>query len=218
LAATAFAELAAKPRVVGLYLASDDRALDPYTAAACDDDGDPVVVVSDAMLTLVDDATEAMANDALPGTQAGAGTSAYAAFLAVHQRPRARLLPPPPGAFVAEGPERDRAREQGLFTNVVRWLLAREFAHHALGHLCCPAPTATRERGDDVWTNEERVHAIRFALTAAAPEREREAERFADTHVITRAGAVEAVSAWKAFVMRASRALPLETALHPAVP
>src|ERR1700723_1175055 len=51
----------AKRRLTGMYVAFDDSATDVNALAACDDDGDYVVVVSDALLRLAETAAAAQA-------------------------------------------------------------------------------------------------------------------------------------------------------------
>lgn len=144
-------------RLVGAYLAVDTNPSDPLALAACDDDGDYVVVISDAMLRLVDHAARAAAID---GPDASARRVAeYGAFLASAQRPGERLLPPPPGFFgdAALGDVAALRREALVF------VLGREVEHLRAGDLRCPRPTATKEAGDDVWTPAEKAEALHSA-------------------------------------------------------
>ena len=209
-------EAAAETGVVGLYVAFDDRALDPYAMAACDDDGDPVVVISEALLTLVDDVSTTIANDAATG---GKTTDAYASFLAAEQRPRARLLAPPPGTFDRRAAPVIGARAAAAFVDIVRWIVAREAALHALGFVACPAPTATHEAGDAVWTDDERARAFAAARTRAQKEGAagaRAADRFADERARDRGPESDATrAAFRAFIDRARPALGVYAALHP---
>ena len=57
--------------------------------------------------------------------------------------------------------------------------MAHELAHAALGHVTCAAPTATRERNDDVWSDAERVASLRLATRVYSRERVLRAERTA---------------------------------------
>ena len=83
-------------RLTGLYVAFDASASDPRAMVACDDDGDYVIVLSDAMLRLVSNVARAQSYDE---ASAGRSVEDYAAFLARVQVPGRRLLPPPPGSF-----------------------------------------------------------------------------------------------------------------------
>lgn len=141
-------------RLVGVYAAFHGDASDPFALAACDDDGDYVVVVSDAMLRLVAHVARAQSYD-------DANTSRkiedYAAYVARTQIPGRRLVPPPPGFYTAELPAKtydDRLRESLSF------VVARELTHLRTGQLTCPKPTATKEAGDDEWTPAEHRKAL----------------------------------------------------------
>ena len=149
---------AERARTIGIYLAVDADPADPTALAACDDDGDYVLVVSDAMLRLMDHAARAAAIDD-PSISARK-VAEYGAFLARSQRPTERLLPPPPG-FFGNDAQRDPAE---LRRDALAFVLGRELEHVRAGDVTCPHPTATKERGDDVWTAAERRAA--FALAA----------------------------------------------------
>jgi hypothetical protein len=169
-------------RLTGLYVAFDDTPADLGALAACDDDGDPVVVVTDALLVLTDHVGWGAAVDesvlssaACRGevcTKNSSRLDAYASLLARTPRGAPRLLPPPPGFFdrSAEGaPPMERVGE--IRAQAISGLVARELAHHILGHLACPHPTPTRELGDDVWTASERARALAAASWLHAPVR-----------------------------------------------
>lgn len=141
-------------RLVGVYAAFHPDASDPFALAACDDDGDYVIVVSDAMLRLVANVARAQSYD-------DANTSRkiedYAAYVARTQIPGRRLVPPPPGFYTAELAAKtydDRLRESLAF------VVARELTHLRTAQLTCPKPTATKEAGDDEWTNAEHRKAL----------------------------------------------------------
>jgi hypothetical protein len=166
---------AAREKLPGVYVAF---APDPKAAlalAACDDDGDYVVVLSDAMLALVDAVARAKAtDDALSTTK----LEAYARLLAKAQQPGERLLTPPAGFYDAAQSTPELARAQvKQFRAIVTYLVATEVAHMTAGDLVCGRPTATHERGDDEWTAQEQeaalavsreVHEVRRVATADA--------------------------------------------------
>lgn len=146
-------------RLVGIYVAFQADAADPFALASCDDDGDYVIVLSDALLRLVSHVARAQSYD-------DANTSRkiedYAAFLARSQLPGRRLLPPPPGFYVAESAAptyEDRLRESLAF------VVARELTHLRAGQLVCAHPTATKESGDDEWTSAEQRRALESVTT-----------------------------------------------------
>jgi hypothetical protein len=200
-------------RMRGIYVAFDTAALDPYTLASCDDDGDYVVVMSDALLLLADFVAQAKANDQL---------DAYAAFSAREQRHGARIVPPPPGFFHAKEGEEMATEEHTdtLFRGIVASLVASELAEISLGHLACTAPTATHERNDDVWSAREREGALRQAAAVYTPARVQSADLSA-SWILSEAGEDterEGSLAWLDFAARLERrgaALLTYLRLHP---
>jgi hypothetical protein len=144
-------------RLVGMYVAFDPDLGDPMAQVACDDDGDYVIVLSDAMLRLVAHVARAASHDEANGNRK---VEEYAAFIARSQLPGRRLLPPPPGFYIADkaaGTYEERSSE------AVGFVLARELSHFRAGDLVCPKPTATKESGDDVWTSAEQRKATEAA-------------------------------------------------------
>ena len=153
--------LAAKDRrrLTGLYVAFDPNPNDPSAMVACDDDGDYVIVVTDAMLRLISFIARAESDDELDGSH---NVEDYAAFLSQSQVPGRRLLPPPPGFFTAQ---RSATMQDTRLREMLAFLVARELSHLRAGDLVCPHPTATHESGDDEWTGSEQRRAI---VTAAS--------------------------------------------------
>ncbi len=145
-------------RLVGVYPAFDPSSADAVAQVACDDDGDYVVVLSDAMLRLLTYVARADSYDEANGSRK---VEEYAAFLVRSQTPGRRLLPPPPGFYIAERPS-SAADER--FAEALSFVLARELTHFRAGDLACPKPTATRESGDDVWTAAEQRKASEVAF------------------------------------------------------
>lgn len=141
-------------RLVGVYAAFHPDPSDPFALAACDDDGDYTIVISDAMLRLIANVARAQSYD-------DANTSRkiedYAAYVARTQIPGRRLVPPPPGFYTAELAAKtydDRLRESLSF------VVARELTHLRAAQITCPKPTATKEAGDDEWTAAEHRKAL----------------------------------------------------------
>jgi hypothetical protein len=148
-------------RLTGVYVAFDASASDPSAMAACDDDGDYVVVISDAMLRLVSLVARAQSDDESNGTH---GVEGYASFLATSQLPGRRLLPPPPGFYASSSPSPDAGSSQeARLREALSFVIARELTHFRAGDLVCAHPTATHENGDDVWTASEQRHALETA-------------------------------------------------------
>jgi hypothetical protein len=203
-------------RLGGLYVAIDDDVADPIAMVACDDDGDDVIVLSDALLRLAwNVAVAASYDEASPARR----LESYATFLARSQLPGRRLLPPPPGTFVAAKPAETRTER---FREIVSFIVARELAHFRAGDLACPKPTATREAGDDVWTSAERRAA---ALTAPRvyPGRASERDDEAMRRVLDVGLGAEGALAWLRFfsqfevdrVIATGRFEPSYLKLHP---
>jgi len=160
-------------RLVGVYVAFDPSDNDPIAMPACDDDGDYVLVVSDAMLRLASLVARAQSCDEANGSHA---VEAYAEFAARSQVPGRRLVPPPSGFFttpIAADSTRDSRLREAL-----SFLLARELAHLRAGEMICGRPTATHESGDDEWTPTEQRQALETAARmyrGAGVERDTEA-------------------------------------------
>ncbi len=146
-------------RLAGVYLAFDSSPSDPSAMVACDDDGDYVIVLSDAMLRLVSTVARAQSYDE---ATRGRNVEDYAAFIARVQVPGRRLLPPPPGFFTGQlsGATHDTRLREAL-----SFVIARELTHLRGGDLVCAHPTATHEAGDDAWTSSEQRRAIEGAAS-----------------------------------------------------
>lgn len=145
-----------RARTIGVYVAFDASRSDTLAQAACDDDGDHAIVVSEAMLDLVERVALAQAADS---SNHGDVLASYDVSLATQPAGTA-LLPLPAGAYATP---LDLAAFDRAWTEEMRYLLGAELSHGTSGRLVCPRPTLTRERGDDVWTDAERTAADRAA-------------------------------------------------------
>jgi hypothetical protein len=189
-----------------VYVAFDPSPSDVVALAACDDDGDYVVVLSEALLVLTEHVTHAAVLDELGATDA---LASLASHYAREQRAGARLLPPPAGAFDAEDSRELEAIHTLRFRQALSGIVARELAMIVAGDLVCPRPTATRERGDDVWTDEEAANARATAVALyASPARA--LTRDEDALTLTRAAGndVRGVVAWLDFFARVEQERP----------
>lgn len=139
----------------GFYVAFDRDPRIAYATSACDDDGDYVVAVSDALLRVI--------------TYVAEGEAASQSFLRVLLRtPRASRLPVP-GAF-SDGAATTPEDVHAHYTRIVRAILTAEMSPLARPreddiaptHRCA-APTETREAGDDEWTADEQRAAWAMA-------------------------------------------------------
>jgi hypothetical protein len=146
-------------RLVGVYAAFETSASDPVAQVACDDDGDYVVLLSDAMLRLLGHVARAESYDEANGSHK---VEEYAAFLVRSQTPGRRLLPPPPGFYIAEKPA---ATYEERLADALSFVVAHELTRLRAGDLVCPKPTATKESGDDVWTSAEQRKAAETAAS-----------------------------------------------------
>lgn len=146
-----------KKRLSGVYVAFDTNATDPSAMAACDDDGDYVIVVTDAMLRLASTVARAQSYDEANSSRS---IENYAEFVARSQIPTRRLLPPPPGFYAAQNAG---ASHEVRLREALAFVLSRELAHLRAGDLVCPHPTATHESGDDEWTTSEQRRALEVA-------------------------------------------------------
>jgi len=144
-------------RLTGIYVAFDPSPSDPIAQIACDDDGDFVVLLSDAMLRLLANVARAESYDE---ANASRKVEDYAAFLVRTQVPGRRLLPPPPGFYIAEKPA---ATYDERLSDALSFVVARELTHFRAGDHVCPKPTPTKESGDDTWTSAEQRKASEIA-------------------------------------------------------
>lgn len=147
-------------RLVGIYVASDPTMTDLNAQIACDDDGDFVVVITDAMLRLVSYLARI---ESVGGEDVDARVDHYAAFLARSQIAGARLLPPPAGSFDHSASPGTEASYEARLHETLSFVLAAELARARARDITCPHPTMTRERGDAVWTASEAKGALAVA-------------------------------------------------------
>ena len=166
-------------RLVGTYVAFDDDASDPLALAACDDDGDHVVVLSVAMLRLTADLARAAAQDEREGTRR---VEEHASLLARAHVPGRRLLPLAPGAYVGAGAAAVETIAATRRAEMLAFVIGHEVARLRAADVTCPSATATREVGDDTWTREERRRALAaaeqiYAAGARQVPRDEEATR-----------------------------------------
>jgi hypothetical protein len=199
IAAARFLGLGSDETVAGLYVAFDDDSTDVSSLVACDDDGDYVVVLSDALLALARSVADAEANDEVFGTYK---LEQYARFLSETVVSAgtswAGPVPPPPGFF---DPRQARAAnklevEFVRFREILASIVVHELIHLKSGAIVCSHPTATHERGDDEWTLGEREQALVLAREIYTPEGIRSAD-IATTAVLLEMGRTEIGSvAW----------------------
>ncbi len=157
-------------RLTGIYVAFDPSPSDPIAQVACDDDGDYVVLLSDAMLRLVAHVARAESYDEANSSRK---VEDYAAFLVRTQVPGRRLLPPPPGFYTAAKPA---GSYDERLSDALSFVVARELTHFRAGDHVCPRPTPTKESGDDTWTTAEQRKANEIAQSVYPGRHERDGE------------------------------------------
>jgi hypothetical protein len=202
---------ATRRRVTGIYVAADTSSRDPYAMAGCDDDGDYVVVISDPLLTLLDYVAVASANDEVSGTHK---LDELAAFVGRNARAGARLLAPPAGFFDGQDDNAKSELAARRFSESLAGVLAHELAH-APTDLQCGAPTATHERGDDVWTLEEGAAAFALAPLLTTSARVAAADRVASSFLVGANIDVRGSEGWLTFVDAVLRSDPSPSAGSP---
>jgi hypothetical protein len=196
---------AAQRRIPGVYVAFDRTTTEVDALAACDDDGDYAIVLSDPLLLTLDFVAQAAATDATFHTHK---LDEYAAFVAREQRRGKRFLPPAPGFFDQEQAS-DASKlevERALFADVIAAVLAHELARITLGELTCSAPTATHEEADDVWTAAEHAQALARAHTLYSPASAVTADREGSKTLLESGHSEEGYVAWLSFLDTIERA------------
>lgn len=127
---------AQKQRVQGVPLFADPTVGEVNAFAACDDQGMPLMAVSDGLLDVMAHLAQFKANDEVFG---GTRTDAYIQLIARNQRPGQPIVRPAAG-FVDPAQHADArkvARQNVLFDEELAFVLGHELAHHHLGHTGC---------------------------------------------------------------------------------
>jgi len=130
-----------RARVTHLTLTSDNRLGDVNAFASCDDDGAPMIGISDGLITIAAHLAMGTATDELFETDKA---RAYLGWLGEHG------LDPPPVAFYDAAHHTDQrkvARQKEVFEEQIAFVLGHELAHHYLGHLACNSAGGLEEVG-----------------------------------------------------------------------
>ncbi len=186
-----------RARISGIYVAFTATPVDVISQAACDDDGDDVIVLSDAMLVLLEYVTHAQARDV---GNSRTNVVSLAAHYAKDQRAGERLLPPGPGAFESSDSRAVELVHTARFREALSGVLAHELSIFARSELTCAHPTATHERGDDVWTPEEAELAREIATRLYGKGRARGREEDAVLLTVASNGDAVGYTGWLAFL------------------
>ncbi len=127
---------AKRGKVQGIPLFSDPTVGEVNAFAACDDQGQPLMAVSDALLEVMAHSARFRAYDELFG---GGKLDSYTTLVAKNYRPKKPLPRPGPG-FVDPAQDADGrkvARQAVLLDAQLAFVLGHELAHHHLDHTGC---------------------------------------------------------------------------------
>ncbi len=125
-----------RAKVQGIPLFSDPTVGEVNAFAACDDQGQPLMAVSDALLEVMAHSARFRAYDEL---FKGNKLDAYTSLVAQNYRPKKPLPRPGPG-FVDPAQDMDGrkvARQAVLMDAQLAFVLGHELAHHYLDHTGC---------------------------------------------------------------------------------
>ncbi len=125
-----------KQRVDGVPLFADATVGEVNAFAACDDQGLPLMAISDGLLDVIAHLAQFRATDETFG---GRRTDAYIELIATKQRAGKPIVQPAAG-FVDPAQHVDPrkvARQGVLFDEQLAFVLGHELAHHHLGHTGC---------------------------------------------------------------------------------
>ena len=114
--------------------------------AACDDQGQPLMAITDGLLEVEAHIAQFKANDEIFGTNK---LDQYLTMLANQQQAGKPVVKPGPG-FVDPGQHVDGRkvqRQHQLFEEQVAFVLGHELAHHYLGHTGCATGSGGGSRG-----------------------------------------------------------------------
>ncbi len=114
--------------------------------AACDDQGQPLMAITDGLLEVQSHIAQFKATDEIFGTNK---LDQYLTLLANQQQPGKPVVRPQPGftdpAQHVDG--RKVQRQHQLFEEQVAFVLGHELGHHYLGHTGCATGSTTGSRG-----------------------------------------------------------------------
>jgi Peptidase family M48 len=134
---------AARGRVDNIPFYADPTVGEVNAYAACDDQGLPLMAITDGLLQIEAYTAQFRATDEIFGTQKLDG---YLRLVAQYQRPKQPIVTPPAG-FIDPAQNADArkvARQHQLMAEQIAFVLGHELAHHYLGHTGCANGTAKR--------------------------------------------------------------------------
>lgn len=125
-----------KARVQGIPFVADPTVGEVNAFAACDDQGMPLMAISDGLLEVQAYIAQFKATDELFGTQK---VNQYVSLLATQSKPGQPLPKPAPGFIDATQHVDGRkvAKQHQHLDEEIAFVLGHELAHHHLGHTGC---------------------------------------------------------------------------------
>ncbi|HZF56145.1 MAG TPA: proline-rich domain-containing protein [Polyangiaceae bacterium] len=127
---------AAKAKVQNIPLVADPTVGEVNAFAACDEQGQPLMAISDGLLEIEAHIAQFKATDEIFGTRK---LDAYLAFLAQNQQPGKPIVRPN-ASFVDQNQHVDGrkvARQHQLLEEQIAFVMGHELGHHHLGHTGC---------------------------------------------------------------------------------
>jgi hypothetical protein len=125
-----------KAKVTNIPFVADPTVGEVNAFAACDDQGMPLMAITDGLLEVEAHIAQFKANDEIFGTRKVDG---YLQLLAQHQRPGQPLVRPGPGFVdpMQQVDGRKVARQHQILQEQLAFVLGHELGHHHLGHTGC---------------------------------------------------------------------------------
>jgi Peptidase family M48 len=133
-------------RVKSIPFFADPTVGEVNAFAACDDQGQPLMAITDGLLEVQAHIAQFKATDETFGTNK---LDQYLTLLANQQQPGKPVVRPQPG-FIDPAQHVDGRkvqRQHQLFEEQVAFVLGHELGHHYLGHTGCATGTTTGSRG-----------------------------------------------------------------------
>ncbi|MFO0757753.1 MAG: M48 family metalloprotease [Byssovorax sp.] len=127
---------AAQAKVQGIPFIADPTVGEVNAYAACDDQGMPLMAITDGLLQIEAYVAQFKATDEIFGTNKLDG---YLQIVAQNTRPH-QPIPMPPAGFIDANQSADGrkvARQHQLMDEQLAFVLGHELAHHHLGHTGC---------------------------------------------------------------------------------
>ena len=127
---------AAQAKVQGIPLTSDPSPGEVNAYAGCDDQGLPLMAITDGLLQIEAYISQFKATDEIFGTRK---LDSYLQYMAQNQKPNQPIVAPPPGLVdpTQNADARKVTRQHQLMEEQLGFVLGHELGHHHLGHTGC---------------------------------------------------------------------------------